>query len=569
MTEIAQYGVFERRFTAQAEKPFTQSFRAVFTGPDGKKTKVRGFYDGEDQYVLRFMPEKPGEYRFRTESSCPALHGQSGTFRCLPSGRHGRVVPSGLYLEHADGTRHFSAGTTCYAWIYQPEHVREETLRELANGWFNKLRMCVFPKRYLYNEEEPELYPFEGTPGHFDYDRPNVKLFQRLDAMVERLGAMGIQADIILFHPYDDERWGFSDMSAEQDRRYIRYVTARLAAYENVWWSAANEYDLFRKGYKAKTKSWDGILRCIRESDPFGHMLGIHQCFRVYDHRHSAVTHCSLQRTGMYVSTETTGRFQEKYKKPVVWDEINYEGDIKPTFGSCTPQELTRHFWEAAIRGASAGHGETYDSPDRILWWSKGGTLRGESPQRIRFLREIMQDYGCPRFSCCQNEEQLPAGQEEDKVLAWYFGNTQSRKQDLVLPQRNGYRLEVIDTWNMTRCVLDGLHRGVTEVELGQKPYMAVFARKEEAEPLPERFDADCLLREMRSYKGGKTFYRLMTLAPTVRKNAFVFNESFGHLQTLAPGVVTDRMIEEVCGYINDGRLGHLLRLLKKERCRP
>ena len=33
---------------------------------------------------------------------------------------------------------------------------------------------------------------------------------------------------------------------AAVDDRYLRYVVARLAAYRNVWWSLANEYD-FRK----------------------------------------------------------------------------------------------------------------------------------------------------------------------------------------------------------------------------------------------------------------------------------------------------------------------------------
>jgi len=32
-------------------------------------------------------------------------------------------------------------------------------------------------------------------------------------------------------------------MPAAADDRYLRYVIARLAAYRNVWWSLANEYD--------------------------------------------------------------------------------------------------------------------------------------------------------------------------------------------------------------------------------------------------------------------------------------------------------------------------------------
>ncbi len=38
------------------------------------------------------------------------------------------------------------------------------------------------------------------------------------------------------------------------------------------------------------------------------------------------------------------------------------------------------------------GHGETYMHPQDILWWAKGGILYGESPARIRFLRQLVEE---------------------------------------------------------------------------------------------------------------------------------------------------------------------------------
>ena len=70
-------------------------------------------------------------------------------------------------------------------------------------------------------------------------------------------------------------------------------------------------------------------------------------------------------------------------------DEIAYEGNIQHEWGDISGKELTRRFWEAACRGGYATHGETYLSPDNILWWSHGGVLHGESPERIKFLKEI------------------------------------------------------------------------------------------------------------------------------------------------------------------------------------
>ena len=31
-------------------------------------------------------------------------------------------------------------------------------------------------------------------------------------------------------------------------------------------------------------------------------------------------------------------------------------------------------------------------SSDNVLWWSHGGTLKGESPERFRFLYQILAD---------------------------------------------------------------------------------------------------------------------------------------------------------------------------------
>lgn len=565
MAHVKQYGIHELCLHARAKKPFDTPLKAHFTAPDGTKITVWGFYDGDDRFLIRFMPEQEGIYTYETVSPLPVLHGVIGSFQCTSADGHGKVMPDGLYLKHADGTRHYSVGTTCYAWIYQPDSVRKDTLSELKKGYFNKIRMCVFPKWYLYNEEQPELYPFEGTPGSFDYDTPNVKLFQRLDETVTRLRESNIQADIILFHPYDADNWGFSRMSRAQDERYIRYVTARLGAFSNVWWSAANEYDLFRIGYKAKKSGWQHILRCIWENDPYGHMLGIHQCFRFFNHRNPCLTHCSLQRTGVYMSTELTGDFQKKYGKPVVWDEIGYEGDVKAMFGNCTPEDLVRRFWEAAVRGGFAGHGETFLDPGNVLWWAKGGKLHGQSQFRIQFLKELMEDYGNPRFTCIGSSNQYPEGAEEDSVFAWYFGNTQSRAQDIVLPSRHGYQVEIIDTWNMKRTILDGIFSGVCEVPLGGKPYMAVFARKVKSAPLPQQYSPDCLLRDLQHYPGGRKIYRLMTETPVLGGNTFVLYDTLDHLQTMAGDVVTDRMIEEICGYANDGKLlHHLFGMLKK-----
>ncbi len=79
-----------------------------------------------------------------------------------------------------------------------------------------------------------------------------------------------------------------------------------------------------------------------------------------------------------------------QWGKPVVLDEISYEGNLPYRWGSITGEELVRRHWEAACRGDWGGHGETFLDPDDVIWWAKGGVLKGDSPQRIQFPYDVL-----------------------------------------------------------------------------------------------------------------------------------------------------------------------------------
>ena len=84
---------------------------------------------------------------------------------------------------------------------------------------------------------------------------------------------------MILFHPYDKGRWGFDAMSNEVNVRYIKYITARLASFRNVWWSMANEWDYV----KAKTvDDWKLLTKTVVENDPYRHLCSIHGATATY-----------------------------------------------------------------------------------------------------------------------------------------------------------------------------------------------------------------------------------------------------------------------------------------------
>ncbi len=474
LQKVEQWGVFEITLEGSQEgNPFIDvTVRAQFMYKH-RTVEVEGFYDGDGVYKIRFMPDALGTWRYVTMSNCEDLDGKAGEFECVaPSpDNHGPVrVRDTFHFVYEDGTPYLPFGTTCYAWVHQGDALEEQTLETLKSAPFNKLRMCVFPKHYRFNKNEPVYHPFEPDgAGGWDFTRFNPAFFRHLEQRVGDLRDLGIEADVILFHPYD--RWGYSTMPPEVDDRYLRYVVARLAPYRNVWWSMANEFDLM----EAKSMpDWDRFFKIVQASDPYQHLRSVHNCRVFYDHAKPWVTHCSIQRHDLAKTIE----WRNLYGKPVVVDECAYEGNIPLNWGNISDREMVHRFWAGMVRGGYVGHGETYVHPEDILWWSKGGVLRGQSPERIAFLRRILEeapvDYLEPLTS---NWNTVCAGKEGDYYL-FYFGIHQPAYREFTLPDNAAYKIEVIDTWAMTVAPLAGTVKGDVRVDLPGKPFIGLRVQK-------------------------------------------------------------------------------------------
>jgi hypothetical protein len=405
-----------------------------------------------------------------TESNHPELNNIQGSYLCTKAveGNHGPVrIRDTYHFTHEDGTPHFSFGTTCYVWNHQGDELEEKTLETLKKAPFNKMRMCVFPKHYTFNQNEPPFHAFEKKrDGNWNFERFNPLFFKHLEQRVKDLCDLGIQADIILFHPYD--RWGYSEMPSEVDDRYLRYVVTRLAPYRNVWWSMANEYDLM----KTKTmQDWDRFFRIVQETDPYQHLRSVHNCRTFYDHNKPWVTHCSIQRHDL----EQVSEWRKLYRKPIVVDECAYEGNIPNNWGNISGEEMAHRFWEGFSRGGYVGHGETYVHPEDILWWSKGGVLYGQSPARIQFLRDIMEEG--PAINPLGANWDLNQSGSGDQYRLIYFGRHQPAYKDITLPETKKYTIDIIDTWSMTIRKLDDTYSGKCRINLPGKPHMALRIR--------------------------------------------------------------------------------------------
>jgi hypothetical protein len=236
------------------------------------------------------------------------------------------------------------------------------------------------------------------------------------------------------------------------------------------------------------------LFKVVQGKDPYQHLRSIHNADRIYNYKLPWVTHVSLQYYNVVKTPMGTPLLKDIYKKPIVNDEINYEGNIESRWGQLAGEELTFRFWNALIGGGYATHGESYNNSP---WISEGGKLIGTSPSRIAFLRKIVEsgpEGGLEPID--QYYETNMAGKAGEYYLI-YFGKDKLKEWEFVLPRRElakgaKFKVEIVDTWNMTITPVDKIFEvepvpgnrykfidlNKSKVKLPAKPYLALRIQK-------------------------------------------------------------------------------------------
>ena len=477
--QVEKWGRFEYSCEASVKgNPFDVKFSAVFSN-GSEKTEVRGFYDGDGVFRVRFMPQSEGEWTFVTRSNVAALRGRKGSFTCVPAseGNHGPVgvMEGNIHgFSYADGRVFHPLGTTAYSWMHQSTARQEETLASLEAARFNKVRMCVFPKNYPLCREIPDLLPFEKKGDGFDFSRPVPEYFRHIESLLDRMDVLGIQADLILFHPYDKGVWGFDSMPQEANLAYLDYFQARVAPFRNVWWSLANEYDYC----KAKSlEDWRELIARVGDNDPYGHLCSIHgSTAKYYPVWEGGLTHASIQDEAPVEDFGRAATVRNIYPMPVVFDEVCYEGNLPSRWGRLSGEEMLHRIWQGLIAGTYVTHGECYQYEDGDfddIFWAKGGLWRGESWKRIGFTLDILSALKRPLELADTSRDHQTATDGEGNYYV-YFGEKMPGVWDFNLPSKcagygrlqpgTKFRVEVIDTWGMTVSAVPGVFE-TSEVE--------------------------------------------------------------------------------------------------------
>jgi len=279
---------FVMKGNARVANPFRDAaLVGEFTSPSGKMTVVDGYYDGGDAWGLRFAPDEEGEWTYLLRGEGVEILSR-GQLRCSPARGHGiiRIHPTNPYaFAHADGTPFFPMGDTCYG-LYDDSTItpplQAQYIKTRREQGFNFVRMSVGHSEVRAKAEPTQYWAWGGTPVKPDLDRLNPEFFRGLDGLFRELRTAGMNVELILLNFY---RKPFTDTAAwtpARERLWLRYVTARYGAFDNVFlWTIANEYEThpdgkYRLDFPDDVAWAKSVARFIKSSDAHRHPVTVH-----------------------------------------------------------------------------------------------------------------------------------------------------------------------------------------------------------------------------------------------------------------------------------------------------
>jgi len=242
--------------------PYTDvDVHAVFSGPDGRELRRPAFWDGGQNWKVRFAsPLADGVWEwqsFASDSSDSGLHGQKGKLRSASYIgdnqllRHGflQMSAGSRNVVHADGTPFVLVADTPWALPWRSTY--QNTLIFAQNrkqkGFNAALLMSLQPDREAVgpdarDTEQGFAVAFSDLPeGHIN--QINTEYYQYLDSMM----AILVNHEIVpvyqpVFHGFGWKGKGVLgwDVDAQEYARYCKYLVARYGARPAMWLVSAD-----------------------------------------------------------------------------------------------------------------------------------------------------------------------------------------------------------------------------------------------------------------------------------------------------------------------------------------
>lgn len=346
---------------------FDVDFFAEFVTPSGKRIIVPGFWDGGNEWKIRYSSDEPGIHEFETKS-IPSIEGiseQKGY--CEVKKDKGEKNP--LYkfggptvvdgkIVYKNGKEFFWLGDTW--WMGLCSRLDRNGFKIITKDRIEKGFTVVQIVAGLYPDMDwydPRGKNEGGYPYKKDFSEINPAYFKYADWKIGYLADSGIAPCIVGAWGYYLKLTGIETM-----KKHWRNLVARYAAYPVIWCLAG---ETIMPYYLSETRDedllfqksgWTEVARYLKQCDPFNRPLTAHPTNLGHEQiEQPQLLDINMLQTGhgSHQSIENICLSIEKARhafpeKPIVNGEVNYEG-----IGESCRQEIQRmSFWASFLSGA-------------------------------------------------------------------------------------------------------------------------------------------------------------------------------------------------------------------------
>lgn len=274
------------------ENPENMSFGAVFLHESGVKQNTAGFFNGKDEYILRFSLQLEGNWSFITYSQIEELQGKEGSIKIIK--KDNPLIHGGLSIDSNHPQKFiYEDGTPCFAlafemdWLFALDALNQtdipntrDIISVVTDNGFNQIIMNVYaydvkwPKNEMLpgtDFSKPKVFPFKGTNEQPDFSGLNYSFFTHLDRVIHHLHNEGIVAHLMIYVWNKAVNWPEPESAA--DNQYFDHIIKRYQAFPNIIWDVSKEALAY--GRDDMDYISERIQR-IRKLDPYKRLITVH-----------------------------------------------------------------------------------------------------------------------------------------------------------------------------------------------------------------------------------------------------------------------------------------------------
>lgn len=242
-------------------EPLLTGFNVTLRHESGQILEIPGFWNGTNEFVIRFSPSLEGKWLYQIHSSIPGLSGKKGEILVTPATKPNR---KGAVRVSADNRQRFvyEDGTTYFPmafeidWLFAIDALNKQDIPNtrqivaaLQKHKFNKVIMNVYAYDAGWGEREkidprynfaaPEIFPFGGTNKEPDYTTLNIDFFKHLDRVLMHLHENEIVSHLMIYVWNKKVNW--PKPGSAEDNLFFEYVVKRYQAFPNLIWDISKE----------------------------------------------------------------------------------------------------------------------------------------------------------------------------------------------------------------------------------------------------------------------------------------------------------------------------------------